>query len=83
MWNAFLPRCDDLAANDVLLGSTAPKVRTRISTVTDLGQALAGADHVFEDSLWDGPGKLADLNAAQVKLGMSAATPDEAREFCR
>ncbi|MGB8609097.1 3-hydroxyacyl-CoA dehydrogenase NAD-binding domain-containing protein, partial [Bradyrhizobium sp.] len=41
---------DDLAANDLLLGSTAAEVRTRISTVTDLGQALAGADHVQENT---------------------------------
>ena len=41
---------NDLAANDLLLGSTAAEVRTRISTVTDLGQALAGADHVQENT---------------------------------
>ena len=41
---------DDLAANDLLLGSTAAEVQTRISTATDLGQALAGADHVQENT---------------------------------
>ena len=43
----------------------------------------------LEDSLWVGPGKLAESNADQVKrvrqivegLGMSVATPDEAREM--
>jgi uncharacterized protein (DUF849 family) len=43
----------------------------------------------LEDSLWDGPGKLATSNADQVKrirtvieaLGARVATPDEAREM--
>jgi uncharacterized protein (DUF849 family) len=41
----------------------------------------------LEDSLWDGPGKLAESNASQVRrvrqliesLGLAVATPDEAR----
>jgi hypothetical protein len=43
----------------------------------------------LEDSLWIGPGKLAESNAEQVRLarqvieglGMQVATPDEAREI--
>ena len=43
----------------------------------------------LEDSLWAGPGKLAETNAQQVKMareiienmGLSVATPDEAREI--
>jgi uncharacterized protein (DUF849 family) len=43
----------------------------------------------LEDSLWIGPGKVAESNAQQVTnvrriiegLGMEAATPDEAREI--
>jgi len=43
----------------------------------------------LEDSLWAGPGKLAESNAAQVRqvrqiiegMGLEAATPDEAREI--
>ena len=43
----------------------------------------------LEDSLWIGPGRLAESNAAQVlkmrniveELGMEVATPDEAREM--
>jgi len=43
----------------------------------------------LEDSLWLGPGKLAETNAAQVRnvvkiiegLGLEVATPDEAREI--
>jgi uncharacterized protein (DUF849 family) len=42
-----------------------------------------------EDSLWSGPGKLATSNAEQVRaarqiiegLGLSVASPDEAREI--
>ena len=58
------------------------------------GGAIAAAmgGHVrvgLEDSLWDGPGKLAESNAAQVVrarkilegLGLSVASPDEAREL--
>lgn len=43
----------------------------------------------LEDSLWDGPGRLAESNAAQVRrvrsilegLSLSVATPDEARSI--
>lgn len=43
----------------------------------------------LEDSLWDGPGQLADSSAAQVRrvrhildgLGLDIATPDEARQM--
>ena len=43
----------------------------------------------LEDSLWSGPGRLAESNAEQVRLarqlieglGLEVATPDEAREI--
>ena len=43
----------------------------------------------LEDSLWSGPGKLAESNAQQVRavrqiiegLGLGVATPDEARDI--
>jgi uncharacterized protein (DUF849 family) len=43
----------------------------------------------MEDSLWSGPGKLAENNAEQVKkvrqilegLGLEIASPDDAREI--
>jgi len=55
-------------------------------------QAAAAGGNVrvgLEDSLWDGPGKLAETNAAQVRrvrsilegLSLSIATPDEARSI--
>ncbi|MEA3178797.1 MAG: hypothetical protein QOI59_2320 [Gammaproteobacteria bacterium] len=45
----------------------------------------------LEDSLWDGPGKLADSNAAQVRrvrtiieaLSLQVASPDDAREMLK
>jgi uncharacterized protein (DUF849 family) len=55
-------------------------------------QAAAAGGNVrvgLEDSLWDGPGKLAESNAAQVRrvrailegLSLSIASPDEARSI--
>jgi len=55
-----------------------------------MSAAMGGNVRVgLEDSLWIGPGKLAESNAAQVRaarqviegLGLSVATPDEAREI--
>jgi uncharacterized protein (DUF849 family) len=57
-----------------------------------IAQALAMGGNVrvgLEDSLWGGPGRLAQSNAEQVTtarkmiegLGMEVATPDEAREM--
>jgi uncharacterized protein (DUF849 family) len=45
----------------------------------------------LEDSLWLGPGKLAESNAAQVRaaramieaMSLNIATPDEAREILK
>jgi uncharacterized protein (DUF849 family) len=58
--------------------------------IASIAAAIGGNVRVgLEDSLWDGPGKLAESNAAQVRrvrqiiegLGMSIATPDDAREI--
>jgi uncharacterized protein (DUF849 family) len=57
-----------------------------------MSAAMGGNVRVgLEDSLWLGPGKLAESNAAQVKaartmieaMGLSVATPDEAREILK
>jgi len=57
--------------------------------VAAIGAAMGANVRVgLEDSLWIGPGKLAESNAAQVRqarqiiegLGLEVATPDEARE---
>jgi len=55
-----------------------------------MAAAMGGNVRVgLEDSLWIGPGKLAESNAQQVKqarqiiegLGLAIASPDEAREI--
>jgi uncharacterized protein (DUF849 family) len=56
--------------------------------VAAMAAAMGGNLRVgLEDSLWDGPGRLAESNAAQVRrarqilegLGLEVATPDDAR----
>jgi uncharacterized protein (DUF849 family) len=58
--------------------------------VAAMAAAMGGNVRVgLEDSLWAGPGKLAESNAQQVRLarqiiqglGLEVATPDEAREI--
>jgi uncharacterized protein (DUF849 family) len=68
-----------------VLGAGASQLR-----VAAMAAAMGGNVRVgLEDSLWAGPGKLAESNAEQVRLarqvieglGMQVATPDEAREI--
>ncbi|GAA5233588.1 3-keto-5-aminohexanoate cleavage protein [Verticiella sediminum] len=58
--------------------------------IGSMAAAMGGNVRVgLEDSLWDGPGTLAESNAAQVRrirgilegLSLAIATPDEAREM--
>ena len=58
--------------------------------IAAIAAAMGGNVRVgLEDSLWAGPGKLAESNAEQVRivrqiiegLGGEIATPDEAREI--
>ena len=58
--------------------------------IASMAAAMGGNVRVgLEDSLWDGPGKLAQSNAAQVRrvrailegLSLAIATPDEARDL--
>ncbi len=58
--------------------------------IAAMSAAMGGNVRVgLEDSLWSGPGKLAESNAEQVRLarqiieglGLEVATPDEAREI--
>src|SRR6266481_5278632 len=60
--------------------------------IAAMSAAMGGNVRVgLEDSLWLGPGKLAESNAAQVRaarqiiegLGLEIATPDEAREILK
>lgn len=68
-----------------VLGAGASQMR-----VAAMAAAMGGHVRVgLEDSLWAGPGRLAESNAEQVRiartiiegLGMEIATPDEAREI--
>jgi len=77
---------DRLFGNDYLW-SVLGAGRSQIPIAT-VSAAIGGNVRVgLEDSLWDGPGKLAESNAAQVKrirtvieaLSLEVATPDEAR----
>lgn len=58
--------------------------------IAAMSAAMGGYVRVgLEDSLWAGPGKLAETNAQQVRLarqiieglGLEIATPEEAREI--
>jgi len=58
--------------------------------IAAMSAAMGGNVRVgLEDSIWDGPGKLAETNAAQVRrvraiiegLSLEVATPDEARRM--
>jgi len=60
--------------------------------IAAMSAAMGGNVRVgLEDSLWLGPGKLAESNAAQVRavrqiiegMGLAIATPDEAREILK
>jgi uncharacterized protein (DUF849 family) len=68
-----------------VLGAGASQLR-----VAAMAAAMGGNVRVgLEDSLWAGPGRLAESNAEQVRLarqvieglGLEVATPDEAREI--
>jgi len=59
-------------------------------TIVSMAAGMGGNVRVgLEDSLWDGPGRWAESNAAQVRrvrsilegLSLSIATPDEARSM--
>lgn len=68
-----------------VLGAGAAQMRIAAQAASMGANVRVG----LEDSLWAGPGRLAESNAVQVKivrqilegLGLSIATPDEAREI--
>jgi uncharacterized protein (DUF849 family) len=81
---------DRLFGNDYVW-SVLGAGRNQIPVAT-MSAAMGGNVRVgLEDSLWDGPGKLAETNAAQVKrvrtiieaLSLEVATPDEARSMLK
>jgi uncharacterized protein (DUF849 family) len=81
---------DRLFGNDYVW-SVLGAGRNQIPVAT-MSAAMGGNVRVgLEDSLWDGPGKLAETNAAQVRrartiieaLSLEVATPDEARAMLK
>ncbi|SCW95453.1 3-keto-5-aminohexanoate cleavage enzyme [Sphingobium faniae] len=70
-----------------VLGSGKSQMRIAAMSAVMGGNVRVG----LEDSLWDGKGKLADSNAAQVRrirailegLSLEVATPDETREMLK
>jgi uncharacterized protein (DUF849 family) len=68
-----------------VLGAGASQLRVAATAAAMGGNVRVG----LEDSLWAGPGKLAESNAEQVRLarqiieglGLQVATPAEAREI--
>lgn len=82
-------RTADRLFGDAYIWSILGAGRNQIPLAT-MGLAMGGNARVgLEDSLWDGPGKLAASNADQVRrirtvveaLGGRVASPDEAREI--
>ena len=84
---AHMKRTADRLFGDVwrwsVLGAGAHQMRVAAFAAAQGGNVRVG----LEDSLWDGPGQLAESNAAQVTrvrkilegLSLDTATPDEAR----
>lgn len=84
-----MKRTADRLFGDSYLWSVLGAGRNQIPVAT-LSAAMGGNIRVgLEDSLWNGPGKLAKSNADQVRravtiieaLSLEVATPDEAREM--
>ena len=70
-----------------VLGAGQSQMRIASIAASQGGNVRVG----LEDSLWDGPGKLAERNADQVRrvrtileaIGLQVATPDEARQMLK
>jgi uncharacterized protein (DUF849 family) len=86
---AHMKRTADRLFGDQFLWSVLGAGRFQMPIAAQAA-AMGGNVRVgLEDSLWDGPGALAQNNAAQVRrvrsilegLSLSVATPDEAREI--
>ena len=86
-----MKRTADRLFGDDYVWSVLGAGRNQIPVAT-MSAAMGGNVRVgVEDSRWDGPGKLAETNAAQVKrvrtiieaLSLEVATPDEARAMLK
>jgi uncharacterized protein (DUF849 family) len=86
---AHMKRTADRLFGESYLWSVLGAGRNQLS-IAAMSAAMGGNIRVgLEDSLWLGPGKFAESNAAQVRaarqivegLGLEVATPDEARKM--
>ena len=81
---------DRLFGDRTIAGRSWAPARNQLLVAAAIAAAMGGNVRVgMEDSLWIGPGQLAQSNAQQVTnvrkilegLGLEIATPDEAREI--
>jgi uncharacterized protein (DUF849 family) len=86
---AHMKRTADRLFGDQYVWSVLGAGRSQMPIAAHAASAGGNVRVGLEDSLWDGPGVLADSNAAQVKrvreilagLSLQIATPDEARDM--
>jgi len=86
---AHMKRTADRLFGDQYVWSVLGAGRSQMPIAAQAAAAGGNVRVGLEDSLWDGPGKLAESNAAQVRrvrsilegLSLSIATPDEARSI--
>jgi uncharacterized protein (DUF849 family) len=86
---AHMKRTADRLFGDEYVWSVLGAGRSQMPIAAQAAAAGGNVRVGLEDSLWDGPGKLAETNAAQVRrvrsilegLSLTIATPDEARSI--
>ncbi|MBB5696235.1 BKACE family enzyme [Muricoccus pecuniae] len=86
---AHMKRTADRLFGDNYVWSVLGAGRFQMPIAANAAAAGGNVRVGLEDSLWDGPGRLAESNAAQVRrvrsiledLSLSIATPDEARRI--
>jgi uncharacterized protein (DUF849 family) len=86
---AHMKRTADRLFGDQYVWSVLGAGRSQMPIAAQAAAAGGNVRVGLEDSLWDGPGRLAESNAAQVRrvrsilegLSLSIATPDEARSI--
>lgn len=86
---AHMKRTADRLFGDQFVWSVLGAGRFQMPVAAQSAAAGGNIRVGLEDSLWDGPGRLAESNAAQVRrartllegLGLDIATPEEARQM--
>ena len=86
---AHMKRTADRLFGDAYVWSVLGAGRNQMNIAATAAAQGGNVRVGLEDNLWDGPGKLAESNAAQVRrarqivegLGLTLATPNEARQL--